>query len=148
MKLHSGIVLKRTRPFMSIKIVFSKVIEVTVPQLKMKLSSAVFGKVKNFVSSADPLSNLRLIKFAVQNNETAYEREYREQRSNVQQWNHDYWQKNNAHFQRAKEEYTRNALREMKERGKAKDTLTHDELSRFYKTFLDNNYRKHVNYNK
>ncbi|CAG2170544.1 unnamed protein product [Oppiella nova] len=93
-----------------------------------------------------PVSNLRLIHFGRPANETPPERELRLKRSALQKWNHEYWLKNNADFQRQKSDYIERELKAL--RGQEfKSSLSYDELSLFYKSFLDSNHKKHMNYN-
>lgn len=49
-------------------------------------------------SSAHPVSNLRLIRFAVNEEESEAERSYRIARSDLQNWNQRYWEKHNRDF--------------------------------------------------
>jgi hypothetical protein len=55
---------------------------------------------RDLVSPAHPVSNLRLLTFAVPKNESKVEKEYRMKRKELQDWNQDYWLKNNQAFQK------------------------------------------------
>ncbi|XP_012269369.1 COA8 family protein CG14806, mitochondrial [Athalia rosae] len=93
------------------------------------------------IGPPDPVSNLRPIVFAVPNNETALEKTYRETRVSTQAWNQEFWSKHNARFilERKKFQDTQ------KQAGVS--TLTADEMSVFYKKFLDEHWQTHLNYN-
>lgn len=52
------------------------------------------------VSPSHSISNLRLIKFGKVKNESPAESDLRLRRIAVQEWNHNYWLKNNQEFQK------------------------------------------------
>lgn len=96
----------------------------------------------------DPKSSLRLITFYIPPDETAYEKEYRLKRALVQDWNHMFWTAHNVQFNQAKEQFVMSV---MKRRGNEANVtgqpLTADDLSEFYRAFLDENREKHLRYN-
>ncbi|XP_046450133.1 COA8 family protein Y39B6A.34, mitochondrial-like [Daphnia pulex] len=96
----------------------------------------------------DPKSSLRLITFYIAPDETEAEKEYRLRRAQVQEWNHLFWTIHNVQFTQAKEEFVTSVL---ERRGKDATTtgqpLTADDLSEFYRAFLDQNREKHLKYN-
>ncbi|XP_055334858.1 cytochrome c oxidase assembly factor 8-like [Paramacrobiotus metropolitanus] len=86
----------------------------------------------------DPVSNLPHIKFMVRENETHAERKLREMRQEAHEWNHTFWHGHNTKFLKEKEDYiTRFPNRK----------LSADEMSVFYKDFLDRNRNLHRAYN-
>ncbi|XP_072944304.1 COA8 family protein CG14806, mitochondrial [Epargyreus clarus] len=95
----------------------------------------------DMVGPPDPVSNLRKVIFKKPKDETALEKRYREMRSEVQDWNQNFWTQHNSRFFQEREEYLKKNLPE----GKA--NLTADEMSVFYKAFLDKNWKSHMNYN-
>ncbi|CAH2238640.1 jg5386 [Pararge aegeria aegeria] len=94
------------------------------------------------VGPPDPVSNLRRVVFRKPINETSLERKYRKLRGEVQEWNQVFWTQHNSRFFKEREAYLRNNLPE------GKTNLTADEMSVFYKAFLDKNWRAHLNYNR
>ncbi|XP_026763848.2 COA8 family protein CG14806, mitochondrial [Galleria mellonella] len=109
----------------------SKVIQ---PPNPTKISSDMVGP-------PDPVSNLRRIVFKQAQDETALERRYRRMRTEVQEWNQEFWTRHNSRFFQEREEYLKKNL------PKGKQTLSADEMSVFYKAFLDKNWRSHITYN-
>ncbi|KPJ07392.1 UPF0671 protein CG14806 [Papilio machaon] len=93
------------------------------------------------VGPPDPVSNLRRIVFKQPNDETKLEKKYRELRMDVQEWNQKFWTQHNSSFFQEREEYLKQNLPE------GKQTLTADEMSVFYKSFLDKNWKAHLTYN-
>ncbi|XP_013140452.1 PREDICTED: APOPT family protein CG14806, mitochondrial [Papilio polytes] len=95
----------------------------------------------DMVGPPDPISNLRKIIFKQPSNETRLEKRYRELRMEVQEWNQKFWTQHNSRFFQEREEYLKQNLPE------GKQTLTADEMSVFYKSFLDKNWKAHITYN-
>ncbi|XP_047527763.1 COA8 family protein CG14806, mitochondrial [Vanessa atalanta] len=96
----------------------------------------------DMIGPPDPVSNLRKIIFKKPDNETYLEERYRKLRMEVQEWNHNFWAQHNSRFFEERDLYLKNNLPE----GKA--NLTADEMSVFYKAFLDKNWKTHLTYNK
>ncbi|CAK1552662.1 unnamed protein product [Leptosia nina] len=95
----------------------------------------------DMVGPPDPVSNLRKIIFKKAATETQLEKKYRELRTEVQEWNQTFWTLHNSRFFKERENYLKNNLPE------GKSNLTADEMSVFYKAFLDKNWKIHINYN-
>ncbi|CAG4906821.1 unnamed protein product [Colias eurytheme] len=95
----------------------------------------------DMVGPPDPVSNLRRIVFKQPANEGQLEKKYRELRAEVQDWNQEFWTQHNSRFFKERENYLKNNLPE------GKSSLTADEMSVFYKAFLDKNWKTHINYN-
>ncbi|KAJ0180256.1 hypothetical protein K1T71_003660 [Dendrolimus kikuchii] len=95
----------------------------------------------DMVGPPDPVSNLRRIVFREPSNETELEKKYRELRLEVQEWNQNFWTQHNLRFFNEREEYLKKHLPE------GKQNLTADEMSVFYKRFLDKNWKTHIQYN-
>ncbi|CAB3252044.1 unnamed protein product [Arctia plantaginis] len=93
------------------------------------------------VGPPDPVSNLRTIIFKEPLNETHLEKRYRKLRADVQEWNQKFWTQHNSRFYQEREDYVKKNL------PADKQNLTADEMSVFYKAFLDKNWKLHLNYN-
>lgn len=112
------------------------------PQDVQRLST-----VATVVSPPHPVSNLRRVVLPALPNESAAELRFREQYGAVQAWNQDYWSKHNAEFQRKKEEFTQHKLAEYKRKGTPRDSVPIEDMASFYKSFLNDNHQKHMQYN-
>ncbi|KAK3844735.1 MAG: hypothetical protein J3R72DRAFT_397804 [Linnemannia gamsii] len=98
---------------------------------------------KLLVGNPHSVSNLRPILYPIPANESKEDRLFREQRERVDAFNQNFWVSNNAMFNKAKAEY------EEKVRAQNGDQpVTTDELSLFYKDFLDKAYERQLNYNR
>ncbi|KAI5646145.1 hypothetical protein NE865_01607 [Phthorimaea operculella] len=93
------------------------------------------------IGPPDPVSNLRRVIIKQPTDETELEKRYRELRLEVQEWNQNFWTKHNSRFFQEREEYLKKNLPEDRQ------NLTADEMSVFYKAFLDKNWKTHINYN-
>lgn len=122
----------------------------------MKMPSNAPSSVKgDTVGPPDKVSNIRPYKFHQPQDETETERKYREQRTEALEFNHDFWYKHNKSFFTQKEEFVKARLaakRVMAGGGEdhqvTQESLTPEEMSEFYKKFLDENYKQHLQYNK
>ncbi|XP_036139263.1 cytochrome c oxidase assembly factor 8 isoform X2 [Monomorium pharaonis] len=92
------------------------------------------------IGPPDPVSNLRPIVFASSTKETYLEKMHRDLRKETQQWNQIFWSKHNISFIEERKQFQQM----LKAQGK---TLTADDMSIFYKQFLDKNWESHFNYN-
>lgn len=97
------------------------------------------------VSKPQMLSRLRYVKIIERGDETDQERLYRIQYQNLQDWNNNYWNENNELFNREKDIYLK---AQFGEEISKEEALSHDQLAHFYRTFLEKNREKHVNYNR
>ncbi|KAI7821549.1 hypothetical protein BC939DRAFT_455492 [Gamsiella multidivaricata] len=98
---------------------------------------------KLLVGNPHPVSNLRPVKYPVPSNESKDDRLFRERRERVDAFNQSFWVNNNTMFNKAKAEY------EEKIRAQNGNQLvTTEELSVFYKDFLDKAYERQMNYNR
>ncbi|CAN7999762.1 unnamed protein product [Ixodes hexagonus] len=112
------------------------------PQDVARLSS-----VATLVSPPDPVSNLRHVKLRVPEHESAAEAHFRTEYTAVQEWNQEYWAKHNTDFQKKKDEFTRCKLEEYTRHGVKKENVPAEEMAEFYRTFLNDNHHKHMQYN-
>ncbi|KAL1915978.1 uncharacterized protein VTP21DRAFT_6366 [Calcarisporiella thermophila] len=93
------------------------------------------------VGTPDPSSNLRPVRYFTPENELPEEKEWRLQRERVDRFNHGFWAENNALFESQLESFKA----QVKE---SKGEVTSEDLSRFYKDFLDRSYQRHMEYNR
>nr|XP_027195550.1 APOPT family protein Y39B6A.34, mitochondrial-like [Dermatophagoides pteronyssinus] len=111
-------------------------------------SSSHKSKQKDKVSAIPhPTSKLRLFNYAVQENETDYEKRLRLRRIQIQNLNHEYWSKINTEFNQKKKNYVENELKNRQSEMNFDSTQTHEELAQFYKKFLDDNHQRYISYN-
>ncbi|XP_041669337.1 cytochrome c oxidase assembly factor 8 [Cheilinus undulatus] len=106
----------------------------------------------DWIGPPNPLSNLRPIVYRIPENETELEKRLRNLRQETEDWNHDFWTKQNMNFSKEKEAFiisqlSAKGLTLRDEQGRRR-TLTSEEMAEFYKNFLDKNRTRHANYNK
>ncbi|KAK7490173.1 hypothetical protein BaRGS_00018518 [Batillaria attramentaria] len=111
-------------------------------KLKIEAEPPKLGT-NNWIGPPDPVSNIRPIKFQVHREETHAERMFRQKQAETIQWNQDFWHKHNSKFFKEKEEFVNN-LKEIK----GVKTVSPEELSQFYRSFLNENRKAHLQYNK
>ncbi|XP_043515869.1 COA8 family protein CG14806, mitochondrial [Frieseomelitta varia] len=95
----------------------------------------------DLIGPPDPVSNLRPIIFARSENESRLEKKFREAREDTQLWNQNFWTEHNNNFQKERSQFQET----LKAQGKT--SITADDMSVFYKEFLDKNWQMHFNYN-
>lgn len=95
----------------------------------------------DIIGPPDPVSNLRPIIFAKSRNETDLEKRYRKAREETQIWNQNFWSRHNNSFAEERKQFQQTL------KAQGKETITADDMSIFYKRFLDKNWRSHFNYN-
>ncbi|XP_039968215.1 COA8 family protein CG14806, mitochondrial isoform X2 [Bactrocera neohumeralis] len=96
---------------------------------------------KDYVGPPDKLSNIRPYVRHIPKNETDLERRLRQMQEQTEKWNHDFWSNHNKNFYQEREEF-------VKTHGAATNgEVTADEMSEFYKAFLDKNKENHFRYN-
>ncbi|PSN37769.1 hypothetical protein C0J52_13189 [Blattella germanica] len=99
------------------------------------------SKTHDLIGPPDPVSNLRPIIFHIPKNELPIETKFRNEREKIQKWNEEFWTKHNLRFIKERKQYIKDIA------GPNERTLTADEMSVFYKTFLDKNWNVHLKYN-
>lgn len=103
----------------------------------------------DYIGPPDSLSNLRPIKFYIAPDETPLERQYRESRVEMQEWNQQFWADNNTKYKKMKAEFIQVRLREKYGKDtRERKTLSAGEMSEFYKRFLDDHKDVHKQYNR
>ncbi|XP_008314065.1 cytochrome c oxidase assembly factor 8 [Cynoglossus semilaevis] len=104
----------------------------------------------DWIGPPNPLSNLRPIVYRIPEKESELERRLRQLRQETEDWNHEFWTKQNISFSREKENFI---FKQLKDKGltkvvqKGRPSLSSEEMAVFYKSFLDKNKEQHVNYN-
>lgn len=106
----------------------------------------------DWIGPPNPLSNLRPIVYHVPENETELEKRLRHLRQETEDWNHEFWTKQNMTFGKEKEAFIVSQLKSKgltvrDEQGRRR-ALNSEEMAVFYKSFLDKNRIRHANYNK
>ncbi|CAH3128295.1 unnamed protein product [Pocillopora meandrina] len=116
--------------------------EVHVFPRSLPSASSSRGKF-NLVGPRHHGSNIRKIIFAKLKNESTKERYFREQQQELNTWNQNFWGKQNEKFNKSKK-----AFLQLRPRNLETDTNKElaDELSKFYRDFLDGNYNVHSQY--
>ncbi|XP_061599597.1 cytochrome c oxidase assembly factor 8 [Cololabis saira] len=99
-----------------------------------------------------PLSNLRPIIYHIPEDESELDQRLRKLRQDTEDWNHDFWAKQNISFNKEKEAFIISQLTAkgltLRDKDGRRRTLDTDEMAVFYKNFLDKNRIRHANYNK
>ncbi|KAK3714376.1 hypothetical protein QZH41_020617, partial [Actinostola sp. cb2023] len=93
----------------------------------------------DLIGPPDSVSNLRKVVFAKKANETRREQGLRLQKQASYKWQHTFWTEHNESFNESKKKF----LEERKNAENESDKQFADELSVFYKDFLDKNYSLH-----
>ncbi|XP_060938215.1 cytochrome c oxidase assembly factor 8 [Limanda limanda] len=106
----------------------------------------------DWIGPPNPLSNLRPIVYHVAENESELQRRLRNLRQETEDWNHEFWTKQNFTFNRDRDSFITSQLKTKglsvrDEQGKRR-CLNSEEMAVFYKSFLDNNRTRHMTYNK
>ncbi|XP_044271601.1 COA8 family protein CG14806, mitochondrial [Tribolium madens] len=96
----------------------------------------------DLIGPPDPLSNLRPIIRKCLRDETPLQRQLRQMQDATQAWNQEFWAKHNTNFIKKRQEFVKLG----QSTGETRQ-LTAEEMSGFYKSFLDQNWETHLNYN-
>ncbi|XP_073970115.1 cytochrome c oxidase assembly factor 8 isoform X2 [Rhodnius prolixus] len=98
----------------------------------------------DIVGPPNPISNIRPIIFHIPRNETTIEKIFRHKREHIQKWHEEFWSNHNLKFVQERKEFEK----QIKSRpGRSEKPLTADEMSVFYKKFLDKYWKTHFWYN-
>ncbi|XP_029349785.1 cytochrome c oxidase assembly factor 8 [Echeneis naucrates] len=110
------------------------------------------GSTYDWIGPPNPLSNLRPVVYHVPENESELEKRLRHLRQETEDWNHDFWTKQNVSFSKEKEEFIISHLKAkgltVRDEDGRRRSLNSEEMAVFYKSFLDKNRTRHANYNK
>jgi len=131
---------------------------VSSAQRHFNASSVLFDRKQNpwfptnssnsLIGPPDPISNLRPIKITPSKNETPTQQKLRELRIEAQEFNQKFWLEHNREFTQGRAEYVKKVLQEKYPHEKGKTTINANEMSVFYKKFLDDHWNSHLDYNK
>ncbi|XP_066247698.1 COA8 family protein CBG23705, mitochondrial [Euwallacea similis] len=95
----------------------------------------------DIIGPPDSVSNLRPIVRKIPTNETILQRQFREAADATQKWNQEFWARHNTNFIKEKEAYVKRFT------STDRPQLNADEMSEFYKDFLNKYWKTHVRYN-
>lgn len=101
------------------------------------------SKPRDLIGPPDPVSNLHRVKFAIPENESKLQKKLRLHRQELQEWNESFWSKHNKRFANEKAAFEKFKL---KTKNSENQTISADEMSVFYKQFLDDNWKAHMKY--
>ncbi|XP_058471387.1 cytochrome c oxidase assembly factor 8 [Solea solea] len=106
----------------------------------------------DWIGPPNPLSNLRPIVYHVPENESPLQRRLRTLRQETEDWNHQFWTKQNIAFNKEKHAFITSQLKEkglgVRDENGRRRSLDSEEMAKFYKNFLDENTTRHANYNR
>uniref|UniRef100_A0AAX7T0N3 Cytochrome c oxidase assembly factor 8 n=1 Tax=Astatotilapia calliptera TaxID=8154 RepID=A0AAX7T0N3_ASTCA len=106
----------------------------------------------DWVGPPNSLSNIRPIIYHIPENETELEKRLRNLRQDTEDWNHNFWAKQNITFSKEKEAFIISQLKAkgltLRDQDGRRRSLNSEEMATFYKSFLDKNRVRHANYNK
>jgi len=97
----------------------------------------------NLVGPRDQKSNIRKIIYVKTRNENVLEKRFREYQEELNTWHQAFWEKQNGKFYQSKKAFLQLRGRDVNADTK-KDFA--DDLSRFYKNFLDGHHQAHYQY--
>lgn len=89
------------------------------------------------------ISHIHIHIYTEHSNETPLERQVRTKKIELNQWHQQFWKDNNQRFINEKYSFEQKIKLET-----GKPTVTAEELSVFYKDFLNKNYNNHLQYNR
>ncbi|EEB19794.1 protein C14orf153 precursor, putative [Pediculus humanus corporis] len=98
---------------------------------------------RDLIGPVDTVSNLRPIKYVINFDETKLEEKLRKQRNELQNWNQLFWVEHNKCFKNEKKKFESKIL---EKKNLNDQIITADEMSIFYKQFLDKNWKNHLSY--
>ncbi|XP_026156871.1 cytochrome c oxidase assembly factor 8 [Mastacembelus armatus] len=106
----------------------------------------------DWIGPPHPLSNLRPIVYRVPDNESELEKRLRHLRQETEDWNHEFWAKQNISFTEEKDAFIISQLKakglSLRDEQGRRRCLNSEEMAVFYKSFLDKNRIRHADYNK
>ncbi|XP_066995588.1 COA8 family protein CG14806, mitochondrial [Anabrus simplex] len=115
--------------------------------LSIRMQSTLPKNVKrDMIGPANSISNLRQMVLHVPKDETPLETEFRLRREEVRQWNETFWTEHNREFYKKRRAFI-SASKEASNPTDVNTQMTADEMSIFYKKFLDEKWKTHVLYN-
>jgi len=120
-------------------------------QLDVRRASRKLNSSQTFcaemIGPANSTTNLRPIRFQMNHNETKTEVKLRILRQETQNFNQDFWSVHNTAFKDSRQKFIQHILKEKYPLEKDKKTLTSEEMSVFYKSFMNDQWDNHLAYN-
>jgi len=107
----------------------------------------ISDKSNTLIGPPDPISNLRPLRIKRVENETPTQRRLRELRIESQEFNQKFWLQHNREFTKGRADYVKKVLQEKYPNEKSKTTINANEMSVYYKSFLDAHWKSHLDYN-
>ncbi|GAB0095345.1 COA8 family protein CG14806, mitochondrial [Sergentomyia squamirostris] len=95
----------------------------------------------DFVGPPDKISNLRLVVRHIPKNETPLQQRLRLRQIEIEEYNQKFWSNHNTRFFAERDEFI------AAHKSHPEDSLSADQMSVFYKAFLDKNWKIHFYYN-
>ncbi|XP_034715283.1 cytochrome c oxidase assembly factor 8 [Etheostoma cragini] len=106
----------------------------------------------DWIGPPNPLSNLRPIVYHVPGNESELEKRLRHLRQETEDWNHDFWTRQNISYSKEKDAFIFSSLKAkgltVRDEHGRRRALDSEEMAVFYKSFLETNRVRHADYNK
>ncbi|KAA8589321.1 cytochrome c oxidase assembly factor 8 [Etheostoma spectabile] len=106
----------------------------------------------DWIGPPNPLSNLRPIVYHVPGNESELEKRLRHLRQETEDWNHDFWTRQNISYSKEKDAFIFSSLKAkgltVRDEHGRRRALDSEEMAVFYKSFLETNRLRHADYNK
>jgi len=113
---------------------------------KPKKSQIDFSQ-DDLIGPPDSVSNIRPLIIQTRSGETPLQRRYRELQLETAEFNHRFWTEHNNQFKQEKEAFVERYSKEKYPLETNKKNLSADEMSEFYKSFLDRKLADHSTYN-
>ncbi|XP_054712541.1 COA8 family protein CBG23705, mitochondrial-like isoform X2 [Uloborus diversus] len=98
-----------------------------------------------WIGPPHPISNLRSHVFPKSEKFSDDEKHFYSKALEIHSWNQQYWENHNKDFEQSKKSYIDKVSK--KKKLEKIVSLTAEEMSHFYKEFLDRNHKKHISYN-
>merc|ERR1719348_325835 len=108
----------------------------------------VYGSKHDLIGPPRQVSNLRPVKFAVYPDDSDLAVRLRELRQDTQKFNQEWWTKHNTEFKEGRAAFIQQILKTKYPDQPDKTTVSAEEMSEFYRQFMNSRLRAHVEYNK
>jgi hypothetical protein len=100
------------------------------------------------VGPPHPVANIRPFRFNIPKNESNLHKKLRLLREDTQEFNKEFWIKHNTDFTAGREAFISKILAERYPNESNKKTISAEDMSEFYKMFLDQQWKTHMTYNR
>jgi len=102
----------------------------------------------DLIGPPDSASNIAQIKCYIPPDETLTEETFRQRRMEVLEWNREFWSNHNERFFKEKDLFIKENSIDKEGTTNKKKSLSPEEMSVFYRQFLNENRAAHLQYNK